>query len=108
MKTKRSAIGANPLDALLRPATERKSSKVDPSASPPRASARDAKVRTTFHLSESLVDRLRNAVYWSPGLTLAELAETSLRDALSALEKKRGKPFPPREKDLRGGRPVGR
>ncbi len=103
MKSKRSAIGANPLDAYLTPAKERQ-----PAASPARAQASARKVRTTFHLSESLVDRLRNAVYWSPGLTLAELAETSLRDALSALEKKRGKPFPQREKDLKGGRPVGR
>jgi len=59
--------------------------------------------------------RFREAWSWSrpitvdcrPGLTLVGLAEDGLRDALGKLDKKRGQPFPRREKDLKGGRPVG-
>ena len=68
---------------------------------------RSPKIRTTFHLPAGLASKLRDAVYWTLGLTLAGLAEDTLRNALAGLEKKRGEPFPRREKDLKGGRPVG-
>jgi hypothetical protein len=64
------------------------------------------KKRATFHLSADLIDRLRNAVYWSPGLTLAGLAEEALERKLAELEAERGEPFPERKEELRGGRPV--
>ena len=59
-----------------------------------------------MHLPLDLIDRLRNAVFWSPGLTLAGLAEQALADAVAVLEKKNGKAFPPRKEELKGGRPV--
>ncbi len=111
-KKTRSAIGNNPLDALLSP-SKAKSPGANRAAVMPKAGpGKDGdekvpKIRTTFHLPADLVDRLRNAVYWTPGLTLAELAETALRDAVATLEKKRGEPFPRREKELVGGRPIG-
>jgi hypothetical protein len=64
------------------------------------------KERTTFHLPVDLMDRVRNAVYWTPGLTLAGMAEEALGKAIEALEKKHGGPFPKRSEELRGGRPI--
>lgn len=76
-------------------------------------SARTPKVRATFHLPADLVDECRNAVVWLAGpqerLTMARLAENALRSELDRLRKKhtKGKPFPERTEELRGGRPIG-
>jgi hypothetical protein len=65
-----------------------------------------AKERMTFHLPVRVMERAKNAVFWTPGLTLADLAAQALTDAVDRLEKKRGKVFPPRKADLKGGRPM--
>jgi len=62
-------------------------------------------VRLTVSLPSDLVDRLRNAVYWSPDLTLAWLIAQSLRTSLAELESLRQGPFPKRTNALRAGRP---
>ena len=68
---------------------------------------RPAKQRITLHISTELVDRIKNAVYWEPGLTVAGFAEEAFSDTIAALEKERGEPFPQRKHHrLRGGRPV--
>ena len=72
-------------------------------AEPPR---RPTKQRLTVHLPVELIERAKNAVYWSPGLTLTALAEDAFGDALSRLEAAHGKPFAPRLEELRGGRPM--
>jgi hypothetical protein len=65
-----------------------------------------AKERLTVHLPADLIDGVKNAVYWTPGLTLARLAEDALRQALAAREAARGAPYPPRERNLTVGRPL--
>lgn len=62
-------------------------------------------VRLTVSLPGDLVDRLRDAVYWSPSLTLAWLITQSLRTTLRELESLREGPFPKRTNALRVGRP---
>ncbi len=62
-------------------------------------------IRLTVSLPGDLVDRLRDAVYWSPSLTLAWLIAQSLRTSLAELESLRQGPFPKRTKALRAGRP---
>lgn len=62
-------------------------------------------VRLTVSLPGDLVDRLRDAVYWSPSLTLAWLIAQSLRTSLAEMESLRRSPFPKRPKALRAGRP---
>src|SRR5437867_526368 len=62
-------------------------------------------VRLTVSLPGDLVDRLRDAVYWSPSLTLAWLITHSLRTTLRELESLRQGPFPKRTNALRVGRP---
>jgi hypothetical protein len=64
------------------------------------------KDRLTVHLPVELIERAKNAVYWTPGLTLASLAEEALRQAVAELEAARGAPFPPRERQLSVGRPL--
>lgn len=62
-------------------------------------------VRLTVSLPGDLVDRLRDAVYWSPDLKLAWLIAQSLRASLADLESLRQGPFPKRMMALRAGRP---
>lgn len=63
------------------------------------------KIRLTVSLPGDLVDRLRDAVYWSPSLTLAWLIAQSIRTSLAEMEVVRQEPFPKRTNALRAGRP---
>lgn len=65
-----------------------------------------AKERLTVHVPVDVIDQVKNSVFWTPGLTLSDLAERAFRDAVYKLEKKSGKRFPHRTSDLKGGRPM--
>jgi hypothetical protein len=73
---------------------------------PPIEEGRIVKDRCTFHLPMDLMERVRNCVFWTPGLTMAEVAEEGIRHSLEAYEKKNGGPFQPRKHNLKGGRPM--
>ena len=77
-----------------------------PSSKPNKVGRQQSRaVRLTVSLPGDLVERLRDAVYWSPNLTLAWLIAQSLRASLSDLETSRQGPFPKRMMALRAGRP---
>jgi hypothetical protein len=61
--------------------------------------------RLTVYLPLELLERARNTVYWSKGLTLAGLIEQALADSLNRKEQVNGKIFPQRLEELKGGRP---
>ena len=61
--------------------------------------------RLTVSLPLDLLERSRNTVYWTKGLTLAQLLEQALTCSLDQLERVHGQPFPQRLEDLKGGRP---
>ena len=79
-------------------------------AAPP---GRPRKIRATFHLTEETFDAVRDCVVALSGpphrLTLSGFAEDAFRVKLEALQKtaNEGKPFPKRDGELRGGRPIG-
>lgn len=101
MTTRRSTIGANPLDAVVpirRNVAGTKAAEPEPKKA--------AKERATFQLPVELIDRARNAVYWTPGATMAGVMEAALTAQLERMEKKRGSPFPERDGALKAGRPV--
>ncbi|RMD98840.1 MAG: hypothetical protein D6812_12740 [Deltaproteobacteria bacterium] len=66
---------------------------------------RTRRTRITLNLPEPLVEKFRDAVFWTPGLTMSALAEQALARAIAALEAERGEPFPPRTARLSPGRP---
>jgi hypothetical protein len=108
---KKKTIGVNPLDSLipLSPATVQGGRNILPSASIDGDEEKQLKIvkeRLTVHLPVDLIERVKNVVYWTPGLTLAGLAEEAFAETVTALEKKRGEPYPPRKENLRGGRPM--
>ncbi len=70
------------------------------------------KVRATLYVSAELLDEARNAAVYLAGyparMTLTKLVEAALRGELERLKRAYhgGQDFPPREEDLRGGRPI--
>ena len=57
-------------------------------------------------LPSPLVEGVKDAVYWSPGLTLSELAEEAFTSAIEKRERARKEPFRPRHGKLKAGRPM--
>ena len=57
-------------------------------------------------VEENLAERIKNAVYWTPGMTMAGFIEESLAKAIKELEREKGEKFLQREQRLVGGRPM--
>ncbi len=64
-----------------------------------------SKKRLTVNLPVDLLEQLRNAAYWNPGMTLAAMVERGIRSSLQDAVRIRGGPFPARLGELKGGRP---
>ncbi|MBV8590224.1 MAG: hypothetical protein JO212_09215 [Acetobacteraceae bacterium] len=94
---RKSTIGANPLDAVV------PSARPEPTTDQP---AKAAKERVTFKLDAELIEHIRDAVYWTPGATMAALIERAMIDHLAKLERERGSKFPRRSGAVRTGRPI--
>ncbi len=119
---RKSTIGASPLDAVVPRGGDgegrSRASRSDASSGDgipvegaripkaPQERRMGRKERLTVHVPAELSDRAKNAVYWTPGLTLARLAERALTAEVEMLEAERGGSFPERAEELRGGRPV--
>ncbi len=71
-----------------------------------------SKVRATLYLPPDVLDEARDAAVHLAGyparLTLTKLAENAFRAELRRLKQlyNEGRDFPPRDEDLRGGRPI--
>ncbi len=61
--------------------------------------------RMTVSLPAELVERVRDAAYWTPGSTMAGLITQALEDLLKQREVQNGRPFAPRLGALKPGRP---
>ena len=70
------------------------------------AALKTGKQKLTVHLEAALADRVKNAAYWNPRLTIAAIAEQGIRLAIERFEREHGGKYPPREGDLVGGRPI--
>jgi hypothetical protein len=64
-----------------------------------------ANQRVTVVLPTALIERLRNAVYWTGQTTLARLVADAVEDVVTDLEQSNGGPFPRRLSPLKRGRP---
>ncbi|HNI67458.1 MAG TPA: hypothetical protein PKV55_05455 [Nitrospira sp.] len=61
--------------------------------------------RMTVSLPAELLERMRDAAYWTSGTTMAGLISSAMEDLLHNLETQNGRPFSPRLQDLKPGRP---
>lgn len=71
----------------------------------PSSLSRARKQRVTITLPQSLLERLRNAVYWTGHGPLARLISDALDEAVSQMEQANGQTFPQRLTPLKRGRP---
>lgn len=60
--------------------------------------------RVTVSLPTPLIERLRNAVYWTEDLPMAGLVAEAIKDIVTKMEKANGRTFPQRVSPLRRGR----
>jgi len=67
--------------------------------------SKSRKQRVTITLPLSLLERLRNAVYWTGHGPLARLIADALDDAVTHMETSNGQAFPQRLSPLKRGRP---
>jgi hypothetical protein len=94
---KRSTIGSNPLDAVVPMGRPGPAAEAAPEPVAPRE-------RVTVALPADLMERARNAVYWTPGATLTALVEDAIKLELAKREAEAGGPFQPRGTKLQPGR----
>lgn len=109
-KKTNKTIAANPLTDYL--STEPKKNPPTTTIAATKIEKKDEpihtlKQRVTIHISVELIDRVKNTVYWEPGLTLTEFAERAFNRELQKWEKEWGEEYPQRkEYQLKGGRPL--
>lgn len=121
----RQTIGESPFDTLVAPKEEtREETKpvktLNDNGSQKSTYPTNNKQRLTVQISEDVIERAKNAVYWTRGLTLAQLTEEALEKAIKNLEKNsviyddgtgqpikdKGNAFPKRKEELKSGRPI--
>jgi hypothetical protein len=120
MANKKSTIKNDPFALVIpEPAQEEESTVATASPAMPsagteagragRASARPIarKEKLTVLLTHDIIERVKNAAYWNPRLTIASIAERGIAQVIDEVEREHGGPYPPREEELRGGRPIG-
>lgn len=96
---RRKTIGNDPLD-IYEETTGEESPAVQ------EQNGRPQKERMSTYIDSDLVNRAKNIVYWTPGLTLAQLTEEALRERVNELERSNGGAYQQRDTELRGGRPM--
>ena len=109
-KKTNKTIAANPLTDYLSPEPKKHTKQATIAATKIEKKEEltsHLKQRVTIHISVDLIDRVKNAVYWEPGLTLTEFAERAFDRELKKWEKEWGEEYPQRkEYQLKGGRPL--
>ncbi len=103
-RKKNKTISANPLTEYLSPT---KKTARTPTKKAEEQEKKTLKTRVTIHMSIDLIDKVKNAVFWEPGLTLTEFAERAFMRELRKWEKDWGEEYPQRQDyQLKGGRPL--
>ncbi len=65
------------------------------------------KSHITVAVAAEVVERLRNAAYWTPGLTITSVLEECVAIAVDELERKNGGPYEKRNGPLKNGKLSG-
>jgi len=68
--------------------------------------SKTSKKTVSFHMDTSVVERLRDAVFYTPGLCMGDAVEAGIDRILNELEEMRGEPFPRRRGAVKLGCPI--
>jgi len=91
---KRPAVNMSQVDSLMEPQ--------DATREPDR----EPRGQLNVNIPADALNKARDAVYWTPGLTLADLVSEAVTRELARLEKQRGEPYPNRKGNIKTGRPI--
>lgn len=86
--------------------TKPASVKADDHGRPAAGGAKTGRQKLTVHLPAELAERVKNAAYWNPRLTIAGIAEQGIKSVIERVEREHGGRYPPRDGELIGGRPI--
>jgi hypothetical protein len=75
-------------------------------ARPTAPAPRTPRTNVQGYIDAGVLDRARDAAFWTPGASLSALIERGLRGEVARLEAERGEPFPPRRGPLKPGPAV--
>ena len=107
-QTAKSTIAKDPFETLIPDRINATAEVIQhPASTAEREKRGQKKEKITVHLTHDLIERLKNAAYWNPELTIAGIAELGVAIAIDQVEKENGGPYPPRKRELKGGRPIG-
>lgn len=95
-RSRNQTIGTDPLDGVILP-SHRGSAAIE------RRHRSGQLDRVTVPLGADLLERVHNAVFWTPGLTLSRLARHGFSLALDELEQRNHGRFPPPEDPVLAG-----
>lgn len=101
-ETPEPAVSAPPPVRKPRPPRAANADRTDAVPVTPRT----GKQKLTVHVAADLAERVKNAAYWNPKLTIAGIAEQGIKHAIDRYEREHGGPYPPRDGELVGGRPI--
>lgn len=94
-----------PKPAETKPARPMPRGNAEPDG-PPAGGAKAGRQKLTVHLPADLAERVKNAAYWNPRLTIAGIAEQGIKGVIERVEREHGGRYPPRDGELIGGRPI--
>lgn len=60
----------------------------------------------SISINYEVLDKIRDIVYWTPGISVSGLIENCLVNLINAMEQERGEQFPKRTGQLHIGRPL--
>ena len=62
------------------------------------------KTKVSFNIDSTILDRFKNAMYWTPGYTMSGVVEGCMQNIVEQLEEANKQQFLPRMGDMRGRR----
>ena len=62
------------------------------------------KINITISIDEAVVEKVRNATFYSPGVSMSSIFELGAEAVVLELEQRNGEPFKQRTGELRAGR----
>ena len=58
----------------------------------------------TIRIDEEIIDKVKDIVYWEPGMSMSDLFEQSIKVMIKELQDKHGKKYEKRPKNIKCGR----
>jgi len=103
MATRRT-VGKSPLSGMVSKPSGKPGKEAEGEAEDRPVGESEGKARVNTTISPKLLERLRDAAYWTPGASVSSIVEEGVRREVERMEKENGGRFKPRKGRLQTGR----